>query len=113
MPVYLKLMLLTKASKAVSDSVKKEAQIVSAGLDTLSSDLKKVAAHTAVKEITIGDDDLMVAKEPLPAGQYLYRFVIRDVFGNRIDSGDLQPVNWDGTKVSYPTETENESSKGE
>jgi len=77
-----------------------------------SSDLKKVAAHTAVKEITIGDDDLMVAKEPLPAGQYLYRFVIRDVFGNRIDSGDLQPVNWDGTKVSYPTETENESSKG-
>lgn len=65
-----------------------------------SSELKKVSAHTAVSEIIVSPD-LKVTKEPLPKGQYMYRFVIRDVFGNRIDSGDFHPVNWDGKNVIY------------
>jgi hypothetical protein len=49
---------------------------------------------------------MKVTKEPLLKGQYMYRFVVRDVFGNRIDSGDLMPVNWDGKNVSFPIEKE-------
>ena len=69
--------------------------------------LKKVSAHVDAKEITISDD-MEIMKEPLPRGQYLYRFVVRDVFGNRIDSGKLMPVNWDRRKVSYPAEEKKE-----
>ena len=72
-----------------------------------SEELKKVSAHVDAKEITISGD-LEITKEPLPRGQYLYRFVVRDVFGNRIDSGKLMPVYWDGKTVSYPVEEKNE-----
>ena len=70
-----------------------------------SYELKKISAHTPVKDITVSED-MKVTKEPLPKGQYMYRFVVRDVFGNRIDSGDLMPVNWDGKNVSFPIEKE-------
>ena len=72
-----------------------------------SSELKKVSAHVPVKDMTV-TEDLKVTKEPLPKGQYLYRFVVRDVFGNRINSGDLWPVDWDGQNVSFPIEMEEE-----
>ena len=72
-----------------------------------SNELKKVSAHSDVKEMTV-TDDMEVTKEPLPKGEYMYRYVVRDVFGNRIVSGDLLPVNWDGKNVSYPIETEEE-----
>ena len=72
-----------------------------------SNELKKVSDHAPVKDITVSED-MKVTKEPLPKGQYMYRFVIRDVFGNRIDSGDLMPVNWDGKNVSFPIEMEEE-----
>ena len=68
-----------------------------------SKELKKVSAHAAMKEITV-TEDMDVTKEPLPKGQYLYRFVVRDVFGNRICSNKLLPVNWDGENVSYPVD---------
>ena len=68
-----------------------------------SKELKEVSAHIDAKEIDISGD-LEVTKEPLPEGTYLYRFVVRDVFGNRIDSGELNSVNWDGKNVSFPTE---------
>ena len=56
-----------------------------------SYELKKISAHTPVKDITVSED-MKVTKEPLPKGQYMYRFVVRDVFGNRIVSGNLMPV---------------------
>ena len=66
-----------------------------------SNELKKVSAHADVKEMIV-TEDMKVTKEPLPKGEYLYRFVVRDVFGNRIDSGELKPVSWDGKNVSFP-----------
>ena len=70
-----------------------------------SKELKKVSAHIAVTDIPV-TEDMAVTKEPLPAGQYLYRFVVRDVFGNRVAGNKLLPVNWDGEKVWYPAEEE-------
>jgi hypothetical protein len=70
-----------------------------------SEELKKVSAHIAVTDIPV-TEDMAVTKEPLPAGQYLYRFVVRDVFGNRVAGNKLLPVNWDGEKVWYPAEEE-------
>ena len=68
-----------------------------------SNELGKVSEHTPVEQITV-TGDMAVSKKPLPKGWYLYRFVVRDVFGNRITSGSLLPVNWDGKNVSYPVE---------
>ena len=66
-----------------------------------SSELGRVSEHLAVKDIEI-NDDLKVTKEPLPKGRYLYRFMVRDVFGNTIRSDELKPLNWDGKTVTFP-----------
>ena len=67
-----------------------------------SEELKKVSAHIAVTDIPV-TEDMAITKEPLPAGQYLYRFVVRDVFGNRIAGKKLLPVSWDKSYDMYTT----------
>lgn len=68
-----------------------------------SAEAGRVADSVEAKKIQV-TDGLQVVKAPLPKGQYLYRFVVRNVFGDRIHSGELKPVNWDGKNVSFPAE---------
>jgi hypothetical protein len=45
-------------------------------------------------------NDSVIEEQALPAGEYMIRFVVRDVF-NTAHYTDLVPVNWDGQTISY------------
>ena len=66
-----------------------------------SKELDKVADHIPVKEMTLARS-MRITREKLPAGEYLMRFVINDVFGNVHYTKDMFPVKWDGRRVTYP-----------
>ena len=44
--------------------------------------------------------DMEITRQPLPAGDYAMRFVITDIFGNRINS-EFVVCEWDGSDVTY------------
>ena len=66
-----------------------------------SSKLNKIADHLPTKEMTLAKS-MRIAPEKLPVGDYLMRFVVKDVFGNVHYTKDMFPVKWDGKRVTYP-----------
>ena len=68
--------------------------------DVVYSDLvDKIADYIESVPTTISYDSV-ISDEKLPAGEYLVRFVVRDVF-NTTHYTDFVPVTWDGETLSY------------
>ena len=68
--------------------------------DVVYSELSDEAADCIKSVETTITKDSMIDEEALPAGEYLIRFVARDVFNNAHYT-DYVAVNWDGETVSY------------
>ena len=68
--------------------------------DVVYSELSDEAADCIKSVETTITKDSMIDEEALPAGEYLIRFVARDVFNNAHYT-DYVAVNWDGEAVSY------------
>lgn len=68
--------------------------------DVVYSELSDEAADYIKSVETTITKDSMIDEEALPAGEYLIRFVARDVFNNAHYT-DYVAVNWDGETVSY------------
>ena len=66
-----------------------------------SQELDRVADHIPEKEMTLARTT-RITREKLPAGEYLMRFVVNDVFGNVHYTKNMFPVKWDGKRVTYP-----------
>jgi len=66
-----------------------------------SQELDRVADHIPEKEMTLART-MRITREKLPAGEYLMRFVVNDVFGNVHYTKNMFPVKWDGKRVTYP-----------
>ena len=64
-----------------------------------SAMLEKVADYLDSVETQFSKDTL-IEREKLPAGEYMIRFVVRDVFDNEHYSLSVN-ANWDGETVSY------------
>lgn len=65
-----------------------------------SKELKRIADHIQTKEHTVSEKTV-VTPEKLPAGDYLLRFAIEDVFGNIHYSDGFINVKWNGKRITY------------
>ena len=68
--------------------------------DVVYSELLKKETDYISRLKTTLTKDSVIDEEELPSGEYLVRFVVRDVF-NHTDYTDFVTVNWDGESLTY------------
>ena len=70
-------------------------------MGTLVNLLDNTRMNYKVAEPFLYEQDMGITREPLPAGEYALRFIIKDIFGNEIRSSSLVACEWDGESVTF------------